>query len=45
MDYAIDFHTHLGTSRAAFYEEHSEKELHDSCSNPGKLIQDVYCYD
>jgi predicted TIM-barrel fold metal-dependent hydrolase len=41
MVHAIDFHAHLGTSRAAFYEEHSEKELLDSCSNPDTLFQAI----
>ena len=35
----IDFHTHLGTSKAAFYEEKGEKALSNYCKNTSKLIE------
>jgi hypothetical protein len=37
----IDFHTHLGTSKAAFYEEQGEKALSDYCANPQKLLKSM----
>lgn len=39
--YAIDFHTHLGTSKAAFAGNEKEKFLLDYCSTPRKLLESM----
>lgn len=38
----IDFHTHLGTSKSAFYEEEGERVLTDYCKDPHMLVESMH---